>query len=152
MGPTEYGTTILLPKSSQSLPRVSLLKPGIPNCNAGNGVKDVSCDYTKRVFPLVSCPGFMVVTPSFTHLSVIFCNQRFRNCSPTVDVGFVKLASDSVCGNRVFKFNIQFCCPVTCAAAVLWFFETILLFLSMLIVAHCSSSLMLPSHDSCTPT
>jgi hypothetical protein len=27
-----------------------------------------------------------------------------------VDVGFVKLRSDSFCGNRVFKMNIQFCC------------------------------------------
>jgi hypothetical protein len=41
-----------------------------------------------------------------------------------VDAGFVKLKSDSVCGNRVFKMNIQFCCPlVICAAAVLRFFE-----------------------------
>jgi hypothetical protein len=23
--------------------------------------------------------------------------------------------------------NIQFCCPVTCAAVVLWFFETVIL-------------------------
>jgi hypothetical protein len=51
----------------------------------------------------------MVVTPSFTHLSITFNNQRFSSCSPTVDAGFVKLTSDSFCGNRVCKMNIQFC-------------------------------------------
>jgi hypothetical protein len=61
----------------------------------------------------------MVVTPSFTHLRVTFINQRFGNCSLTVVVGFVKLMSDGFCGNRDFKMNIQFCCPVTCAAVVL---------------------------------
>jgi hypothetical protein len=35
-----------------------------------------------------------------------------------VDVGFVKLTSDSFYGNMVFKMNIQLCCPVICAAAV----------------------------------
>jgi hypothetical protein len=55
------------------------------------------------------------VTPSFTHLSITFSNQRFSNCSPTVDVGFVKLTSDSFCGNRVFKMNIQFCCHLCCS-------------------------------------
>jgi hypothetical protein len=32
MGSTEYCTTILLPKRSQNLHRVSLLEPGIPDC------------------------------------------------------------------------------------------------------------------------
>jgi hypothetical protein len=80
-------------------------------------VKDVSSDHMTRAFPVVSCPGFMVVTPSCTHLSITFSNQRFSNCSTTVDVGFVKLTSDSFRGNRVNR-NIQFCCTVTCAAAV----------------------------------
>jgi hypothetical protein len=43
-----------------------------------------------------------MVTTSFMHLSITFINQRFSNCSPTVDVGCVKLMSDSFCGNRVF--------------------------------------------------
>jgi hypothetical protein len=71
------------------------------------------------------CPGFMVVTPSFTHLCIIISNQRFSNCSPTVDVGFVKLTSDSFCGNRAFKMNIQFCSHLCCNSSVN--FETILL-------------------------
>jgi hypothetical protein len=36
----------------------------------------------------------------------------------TVDVGFVKLTSDS-CGNRVFKANTAFSSAVTCATVVL---------------------------------
>jgi hypothetical protein len=55
-------------------------------------------------------------TPSITHLSITFNNQRFYNCSPTVDVGFVKLTLDSFCGNRFFKI---FSSAVTCAAVVL---------------------------------
>jgi hypothetical protein len=69
----------------------------------------------------------MVVTPSFTHLSITFSNPRFSNCSLNVEVGFVKLTSDSFCGNKVFKMTIQFRCPVTCAAVILWFLETVLL-------------------------
>jgi hypothetical protein len=38
--------------------------------------------------------------------------QPYRGC------WFVKLTSDSFCANRVFTVNIQFCCPVTCAAVV----------------------------------
>jgi hypothetical protein len=62
--------------------------------------------------------------------------------------------SNSFCGNRV-KMNIQFCYHLCCSSSVL--FETILLnvydlFLSMLIFTHCSSLLMLSSHDSCMPT
>jgi hypothetical protein len=78
------------------------------------------------VFPVVSCTGFMVVTPSSTHLSITLSSPRFGNCSPKVDVGFVKLTSDSFCRNRVFKMNIQFCRPVTCVPVLVSFFETIL--------------------------
>jgi hypothetical protein len=38
----------------------------------------------------------MVVTPSFTHLGITFSKQRLSNCSPIVNVGFVKLTSDRV--------------------------------------------------------
>jgi hypothetical protein len=86
--------------------------------DVGNCVKD-------DAFTVVWCPGFMVMTPSFTHLSITFNSRRFSNCSRTMDFGFVKLTSDSFCGNWVIK--IQFCCPVTCAGVVLWFFAIILL-------------------------
>jgi hypothetical protein len=110
------------------------------------------------IWPYHACvSSCLILTPSFTHLSITFSNQRFSNCNPTVDVRFFKLMSDSFCGNRVFKMNIQFCCPVTCAAVLEWFFETILLmyddfFLSMSLFIHCSSSLMMSSHDSCMLT
>jgi hypothetical protein len=69
----------------------------------------------------------MVVTPSSRHLSITFSNQRFNSRSPTVDVGFGKLTLISFYGHKVVKMNIQFCCPVTCAAVVPWFFEAIFL-------------------------
>jgi hypothetical protein len=73
-------------------------------------MKDDSSDQITCAFPVVLCPGFMVVTPSFTHLSIAFSNQRLSHCSPTVDVGFVKLTSYNFSENRVFKMNIQLCC------------------------------------------
>jgi hypothetical protein len=44
--------------------------------DVGNSAKD---DHITGAFPVVWCPGFMVVTPSFTHLSITFSNQRFIN-------------------------------------------------------------------------
>jgi hypothetical protein len=41
----------------------------------------------------------MVMIPLFMYLSIAFSNQRLTNYSLTVDVGFVKLTSDSFCGN-----------------------------------------------------
>jgi hypothetical protein len=88
--------------------------------------------------------------------ALLFSNQKFSNCTPTVDVGFIKHTSDSFCGNRALKMYTS-CCHVTRAAVLLWFFEISFsthgdLFLSMLIFAHRSSSLMLSSHDSCMLT
>jgi hypothetical protein len=63
----EYCTMILLPKPSQSLPHVSLLRPGIPDCrfpwafsrreytsDVGNSVTDHSLDHITR-FQLSGC-------------------------------------------------------------------------------------------------
>jgi hypothetical protein len=137
MGPTEYCTTIMLPKQSQSLPRISLSEPNqafrivdflgcSPNENSSwYREQREGTDLTiSRSFPVVWCPGFMFMTPSFTRVSITFSNQRFSNCSPAVGVGFVKLSSDSFCRNRVFKMSIQFCCHLCCSSS--WFFETIL--------------------------
>jgi hypothetical protein len=163
MGPREHSTTILLPKVTQNLSCVSLLGPGIPDCrrpcvflkrklpDVENSVKDDSSDHVMHSFPVVRCPGFMVVTQSFTHLSITFSNQRFSNCGPAV--GFVNLMSVSFCGNRVVRMNIQFCCPLSsvlqqfCGFPKQSFSMFCDLFLSMLIFGHCSSSLMLSSHD-----
>jgi hypothetical protein len=120
MGPKEYCTTILVSKPSQNLSYVSLLEPGILACklpwvfskckilpDIGKSMKDNSFDHIMHAFPFVWCPGFMVVTPSFKHLSITFSNQRFSNCSCTMEVGFMKVTSDIFCGNRV-NMNIQF--------------------------------------------
>jgi hypothetical protein len=89
-------------------------------------VKDDSSDHITRAFSVVWYSGFMVMTPSFTHLSITFSNQRFSNCSPTVDVGMVKLMSGSFYGNRVFEMNIQFYCHLCCRRSV--FFRKKILF------------------------
>ena len=61
------------------------------------------------MFPIIKHPGFIIIMPSFRPFSIVFSNQRFSNCSCTVDVGFVKLLSDWFCGNKIFKMNIEFC-------------------------------------------
>jgi hypothetical protein len=73
-----------------------------------------------HAFPVLWCPGFTVVIPSFTHLSITLSNQRFSNRCPTVNVGFVKLASDSFCGNMVLKMNIRFCCHLCCSSSLIF--------------------------------
>jgi hypothetical protein len=42
MRPTEYCTMILLPKQSQNVPHVSLLKPGIPDCRLPSSSVNIS--------------------------------------------------------------------------------------------------------------
>jgi hypothetical protein len=93
----------------------------------------------------------MVVTPSFTIMNITFCNQRFSSCSPTVDVRFVKLTSDSFCGNClqdeysvVLPPTLQYCDFSTQSISV-----GDNLFPSMLLFTHCFSLLMLSFHDSC---
>jgi hypothetical protein len=106
-GTNRHCTTILLLKSSQNLIRLSLLEPDIPNCklpwvfserktlpDVGNSVKEDSSACIMHTLSVVWCPGFMVVVPSFTHLSITFSNQRFSNCSSTADIVSVKLTSD----------------------------------------------------------
>jgi hypothetical protein len=120
--------------------------------DVGNCVNDDSYDHMTHTFPVVWCPGFMVVTPLFPHLSITFSNHRFSNCRPTINVGCVKITLDSFCGKRVFKINIQFCCHLCCSSPVIFRNNSSMyddLFLSMLTSVHCSSSLMLASHDSC---
>jgi hypothetical protein len=59
-----------------------------------NRVKDDLSDHRTSVFPVISCPGFMIMTSLFMHLSTAFSNQKFSNCSPTMDVEFMKLMSE----------------------------------------------------------
>jgi hypothetical protein len=67
---------------------------------------------------------FIVMMLLFMHLSTTFITLRFSNCSPTMDVRFVKLTVGTFCGNqdsRIFRS------AVTYAASAVWFFKTILL-------------------------
>jgi hypothetical protein len=144
MGPT------LLPKPSLNLLRVMFHcwnEAFLTRCSS------INCSWCReqpegwlicpcRALPVVWSPDFMVATQLFTHLSI----------------GYMKLKADNFCGNRVFKIRELFSSAVTCATVVLRFFETTLLkvttiylFLSMLVFAHCFSSLM-SSRDSCTAT
>jgi hypothetical protein len=110
-GTNRHCATILLPKPSHSLLRVSLLEPNQafrivgflgwpPNVNSSWRREQREgrpiWPYHTREFPVVCCSGFTVVTRSFTHLSITFSNQRFSNCNhtATVDIGFEKLTSD----------------------------------------------------------
>jgi pyrimidine deaminase RibD-like protein len=52
------------------------------------------------------------VTPSFMHLCITLSNQRFSNCSPTMDVGFVKLKSDRFCGKGLHDDYSNLVSPV----------------------------------------
>jgi hypothetical protein len=168
IGPTEWSTMMLRSKPSQNQPvflcwNQAFRIVGFLGCSLN--VKSSWCrEWSKGrlVWQYHACVSSCLMftfygrdgTPSFTHLSIAFSNQRLSNCSPTVDVGFVKLTSDSFCGNRCFQMNIQFCC----SSPVLQYFWDFSkkpfstyddLFLSMLIFVRCSSSLMLSSHDSC---
>jgi hypothetical protein len=95
----------------------------------------------------------MLVTPSFMHLRIAFINQRFRNCSPTVDAGFVNLASGSSCGNGLQDEYSVLLSPVLqylCDFSKQAFSMYDDLFRSVLVFAHCSSSLMSSRHSRYT--
>jgi hypothetical protein len=59
----------------------------------------------------------MVVAHSFTNLNITLSNQKFINCRPIVDVGFVKLTPDGSVETGPWRWI--FSSPVTCAAILL---------------------------------
>jgi hypothetical protein len=65
----------------------------------------------------------MFVTPSFTHLSITFSNQRCGSCSPTVDVG---LWSSRHVGHFLWKQDLQYeysvllSCHLYCRSSVIF--------------------------------
>ena len=71
-----------------------------------------------HVFPIARRPYFMIITLSFSPFSVAYSNQRFSNCSCTVDVGFVKFLSNCFRGNGVFKMGNEFCCHLRCSSSL----------------------------------
>ena len=75
------------------------------------------------IFPVIRWPGFVIITPTLSPFSSVFSNQRFSNCSSTMDVaGFVKLI-------RLFLWKRSsrwiLSSPVTFVAVLLWFIDTI---------------------------
>jgi hypothetical protein len=132
MEPTQYGTMIFWPKPSQNFPVFHCWTPafrivGFLGCSPNvyfswcrEQVKDDSSEHITRAFPVAWCTGFIVETPPHTDPSITFRNQRFSNCSPTVDIRFVKLGSDSFYWNRDFKINIQFWCHLCWVGCVIF--------------------------------
>jgi len=80
--------------------------------------------WPRYVFPIIRCTGFMIINPSSSPFSFVVSNHRFSNSRSTRGVGFVKIASDNFCGNRVFRMGTEFCCHLCCSS--LWFSDTIL--------------------------
>ena len=96
----------------------------------------------------------MFITPYFLRFSIVFSNQMFSNYSCTMDAGFVKLLSDCSYGNglqgeyqillspllQYYTFQTQFSSMYS---------DPFRLFL---VFSHCSSQLMMSSHDMCMPS
>jgi hypothetical protein len=100
------------------------------------------------VFPVIRCPGFIIITPYFSPFGTVFSNRRFRNCSATVDVGFVKISSDCFV-ETVFKMNDEFCWhPCSCSCII--FRKSSSMYGGpcqlVLIFSHYSNELMAPSN------
>ena len=93
----------------------------------------------------------MIITPSVSRSSVVFCNQRFSSCKSIVVVGFVKLSSDCFCADWVFKMNIEFCCHV-----LMVFRQSSSMYCDplnlVLAFGHSSSQLMMSSRDLFMPS
>ena len=83
-----------------------------------NNMKDDSPPY--YVFPVIRRPDFMIITKSVSPFSVVFSNEKFSNCSSTVDAGFVKLSFWTVCVETVFKMNTEFRCNFCCNSSVVF--------------------------------
>jgi hypothetical protein len=164
-GQTEYHDIAALTITGPPSCRVSLLESRSPDCRL------VSLDILQRQTlydiwntvkkPYHECllvwyPGAMVVIPLFTHLSTAFSDQKFRNYNPTVDTGFVNLRWTAFVKtvSSITK-NIDFCCHLCWSSCVIFRnipsqYTTLYLFVPMLIIAHCSSLLMLSSYSDIT--
>jgi len=81
--------------------------------------REVRLTWPYNVLPAIRRPGFMIITPSLSSFSVVFSNQKLSNSSSTMDVGFMKLSSNSFWGNTVFEMNIEFCCHLCCSSSMI---------------------------------
>jgi hypothetical protein len=83
MGPTDYLLWHCCPNHLRTSPMFhcwnqAFRTVGFLGCfpNKNSSWCREQCDHITLVFPVVWCPGFMVVTPTFTHLSITFSNQQ----------------------------------------------------------------------------
>jgi hypothetical protein len=172
MGPTKYCTMILMPKTSENVPHISLLEPGIPDCRLswvfskhklfliwGTARWTTDQPISRMPFQL---SDVQVLWSWHQHLCIWSILSVLRSLAiaalPLICVGLVKLTSHSFCGKSVFRMNtysVLLPCQLCCSNSVIFLKHSFsvydYLFLSVLIFAHCSSSLMLSSHDSCMP-
>jgi len=72
------------------------------------------------VIPIIGWPGFVIITPYFLPYSTVFSNQRFSNCSSSMDVGFVKLLSDFFCRVALFNQCILSCVLMALVYTITW--------------------------------
>jgi hypothetical protein len=154
--PDHHSTLPVFPHRNRAFWRIGCA----PNVNSSwcrNSVEDDRPIRPYHAFPVVWWPGFMIVTPSFSHLSIIFSNQRLAIA------GLLWMLDlwNSV-GQFVWKQGFQnwriFSSSGSREVVVLWFFETVIpdvrrsiSFCQCWFFPHFSSSLILYSHDSCMP-
>jgi hypothetical protein len=164
MGPTECGTTILLSKPSQNFPvfhswnqafRILGFLVCSPNVNSSWYREEhregrLIWPYHARVFQLSGVQVFMVVTPSFTYLRITFGKRRFSNCNRTVDVGFVKLMSDSFCGNGPSRWLFSSTALHLCCSSSVIFGNNPSRY-TMISFCRCWISPAVPLHWCCLP-
>jgi hypothetical protein len=67
--------------------------------------------------------SFMVVTPSFTHLSITFSNQRFCSCRPVTSDNFVE-----ICAAVIVRFFPNSSCQCTTISLCQCWFSPLFLF------------------------
>jgi hypothetical protein len=143
MEPIEYCTTILLPIPSQNLPRVPLLERSIPDCGPpwvfskrklflmqGTAWRATHLTILRMLFQL---SGIRVLWSWHPHVRIWELLSAVRGLAIIVLPWMLDLWSSCHLGQFLFETVTSrwiFVSAVTCAAVVLWFFETI--FLSVL--------------------
>jgi hypothetical protein len=155
----------LISVPSQNLPRVSVLEPSIPGCK-------LPSVFSERKLFLISGTAWRTALLTtwranfqLSDVQVLWSwHHRLRIWALLVIKGSAIAAlrwmldlwssSERVSVETVLKMNAQFCCHLCCSSSDFSKQSSSMyddLFLSMLFLAHCSSSLMLSSHDSCMP-
>jgi hypothetical protein len=109
MGPTEYCTTILLPKPSQNLPRISLLKPNqtfriVSFLGCSPNVNSSWCGKQREgrlIWPYHARVCSCLMLRFSGHETIVYASKlsiiRHLAIEPCCEVGFVNFKSGSFC-------------------------------------------------------